>query len=47
MNVERFKNGPAGRLLKVGQGESAHWAFLPYPLPPALSPDAKWVRALA
>ena len=41
MNVERFKKSPSGRLLKVGQGESAYWAFVPHPLPPALTLDAK------
>ena len=25
-----------GRKLKVGQGQSAYWAFVPHPLPPAL-----------
>jgi len=36
MNLERFKNSPAGQLLKVGQGQLAYWAFVPHPLPPAL-----------
>jgi|GEM_PF-6590051 len=47
MNVERFKNSPSGRKLKVGQGQSAYWAFVPHPLPPALTLDAKLVRALS
>jgi len=47
MNLEGFKNSPAGRLLKVGQGESAYWAFVPHALPPDLTLDAKLVRALS
>jgi Fic family protein len=47
MNLDRFKNSPAGRLLKVGQGDSAYWAFVPHPLPPALTLDAKLVHALS
>lgn len=27
MNRENFANSPSGRLLKVGQGEIAYWAF--------------------
>ncbi len=37
MDIERFAKSPAGRLVKVGQGEAAYWAFVPHPLPPALS----------
>ncbi len=47
MNLERFKNSSSGRMLKVGQGQSAYWAFVPHPLPPALTLDAKLVRALS
>ena len=47
MNLERFKNSPAGRLLKVGQGESAYWSFVPLPLPPDLTLDAKLVCVLS
>jgi hypothetical protein len=36
MNLERFKNSPSGRVLKVGQGELACRAFVSHPLPPAL-----------
>jgi len=41
MDLEGFKNSPAGRLLKVGQGEAAYWAFVPHPLPAALTFDAR------
>jgi len=47
MNLERFQNSPAGRLVKAGQGEAAYWAFAPHPLPPALTLDPKLVRALS
>lgn len=47
MNPERFRNSPAGRLLKVGQGESAYWAFMPQPLPPPLTWQAELVRRLS
>jgi len=47
MNLERLRNIPEGRLLKVGQGDSAYWAFVPHPLPPALTLDAKLVHALS
>lgn len=47
MNLERFQNSSAGRLLKVGQGQAAYWAFVPYPLPPALEFDSELVRALS
>ena len=39
MDLETFNQSPAGRVLKVGRGESAYWAFVPHPLPPALEPD--------
>jgi Fic family protein len=47
MNVERIRNSPSGRLLKVGADEAAYWVFLPNPLPPALPFDAELVRALS
>ena len=39
MNLEHFQNSPAGRLLRIGEGETAYWAFAPHPLPPALDTD--------
>jgi len=47
MDVERFRNSPSGRLLKVGADEAAYWVFLPNPLPPALPFDAELVHALS
>ncbi len=39
MDVESFRGSPAGRLVRVGKGESGYWAFVPNPLPPDLEPD--------
>ncbi len=47
MNPERFQKSPSGRLSKVGQGEAAFWAFVPYPLPPPLLLDMELVRILS
>lgn len=47
MNLERFKNSPSGRILKVGQGQSAYWAFVPHALPSSLTLEAKLVRTLS
>lgn len=40
MNIQQFQNSPAGQLLRIGEGETAYWAFVPHPLPPTL--DADW-----
>ncbi|MEW6285396.1 MAG: Fic family protein [Chloroflexota bacterium] len=37
MDIQRFTKSPAGRLVKVGQGEAAYWAFIPHPLPPEIA----------
>ena len=47
MNIEQFQNSPSGRLLKIGSGEAAYWAFMPNPLPPDLPFDAELVRTLS
>ncbi len=47
MDPERFRNSPSGRLLKVGQGETAYWGFIPNPLPPPLSLETVLVNALS
>ena len=47
MNAELFKKSPSGRLLKVGQGEAAYWAFMPHPLPPALPTGKDLLRILS
>lgn len=47
MNPERFRKSPTGRLLQVGQGDAAYWAFVPAPLPPALPWEVELVRRLS
>ena len=47
MDAERFRNSTAGRLLGVGTGEEAYWAFMPHGLPPDLEWDRKLVLVLA
>jgi Fic family protein len=47
MDMERFRDSPSGRLLRIGTGEAAYWAFMPNPLPPDLAFDAELVRALS
>lgn len=39
MNQERFHNSSSGKIIRVGQGEAAYWAFVPNPLPPTLPAD--------
>jgi len=29
MDIEKFAKSPSGRLVKVGQGDAAYWAFVP------------------
>ncbi len=47
MDVERFRQSQSGRLIRVGQGEPAYWAFVPNPLPPLLGYDCELVRVLS
>ena len=47
MNPERYRNSPAGRLVKVGQGKAAYWAFVPNPLPPKLTLDLPLLQTLS
>lgn len=47
MNAERFRGSSAGRIIRVGQGEAAYWAFVPYPLPPYLEMNSRLVRQLS
>ncbi len=46
MNLERFRTSPTGRLIRVGQGKTAYWAFVPHPLPPDLPLDWELVSVL-
>ncbi|MCS7066260.1 MAG: Fic family protein, partial [Fimbriimonadales bacterium] len=47
MRAEQFGSSAAGRLIQVGRGEAAYWAFIPNPLPPALAYDAPLINALS
>jgi len=47
MNLERFRESPAGRLVQAAAGETTYWAYCPHPLPPPLTLDAELVRTLS
>lgn len=47
MNLAQFQNSPSGRLVKMGQGETAYYAFAPHPLPPVLPLKPEMVRTLS
>lgn len=47
MNLDRFRASPAGRVVQVGQGIAAYWAFIPNPLPPSLIWDSELVHTLS
>jgi len=47
MDPDRFRDSPAGHIIRVGQGEAAYWAFVPNPLPPDLTPDWELGRRLS
>jgi hypothetical protein len=42
----RFRQSPAGRLVKGAHREFAYWAFAPNPLPPRLEPDKELMGAV-
>jgi len=47
MNPDEFRTSPSGRVIRVGQGETAYWAFVPNPLPPPLTFDSVLIRLLS
>ncbi len=47
MKPERFRKSTAGRLVRVGRGEQAYWAFVPHDLPPELPWDKELAVVLA
>ena len=47
MDIERFGKSTSGKLVKIGRGEDAYWAFVPNPLPPKLEFDAELVSVLS
>jgi Fic family protein len=46
MDLERFRDSTAGRVVHVGKGEGAYWAFVPRDLPPELEWDNELQLAL-
>ena len=44
MNPTDFVHSASGRVVQVGQGEPAYWAFIPNPLPPSLAADWQLAR---
>jgi len=47
MEPKQFTNSSAGRVIQVGKGEGAYWAFVPDSLPPEIDFDPKLVKVLA
>lgn len=47
MDVEQFRKSTTGRVVKVGEGDVAYWAFVPNPLPPALDLTLELVHQLS
>ena len=47
MTPDAFTVHSSGRVIRVGQGQTAYWAFVPNPLPPPLTFDAALIRALS
>ncbi len=47
MNLDRFRDSPAGRVIRTGQGDASYWAFAPNPLPPPLELDTRLARVLS
>jgi hypothetical protein len=41
MNPERFRGSRSGRVVQVGAGDAAYWAYVPNPLPPRLDLDVE------
>lgn len=47
MTPQRFRNSSAGRVIQVGRGEAAYWAFVPHSLPPRLEWDRSLIHQLS
>ncbi len=47
MDVQRFQRSPSGRVVRVGHGGAAYWAFIPHPLPPRLTYTPELIRTLS
>ncbi|MEJ5349869.1 MAG: Fic family protein [Desulfosoma sp.] len=47
MDPKRFENSTSGKVIRVGQGDTAYWAFVPNPLPPRLPADWELTAVLS
>ncbi len=47
MDPKRFGTSSSGKVVKIGKGETAYWAFLPHSLPPDLSLGSALFSALS
>jgi hypothetical protein len=47
MTPDAFTVHSSGRVIRVGQGQTAYWAFVPNPLPPPLTFAAALIRSLS
>ena len=47
MNRDDFESSPSGSVIQGGRGSAAYWAFIPHPLPPALTADWDLSRQLS
>ena len=47
MDVEQFRKSTTGRVVKVGEGATAYWAFVPHPLPPTVELTLELVHKLS
>lgn len=46
MDPKQFTAKASGRVIQVGHGEAAYWAFVPNPLPPMMDFDLELAKAL-
>lgn len=47
MDLEQFRDSKSGRVVRMGTGQAAYWAFIPHPLPPAMTWDVELVGLLS
>lgn len=47
MNPKRFRDRKSGQVIRVGEGKTAYWAFVPHPLPPDVPANWELTRALS
>lgn len=46
MDPKQFTDKAPGRVIQVGKGEGAYWAFVPIPLPPEIASDWEMSRTI-